>query len=87
MKTAYCKINIGNLMQTVYIKDDNFSVPREETIPIHLLSSLFSKEENLSQVYLNGAPKNFLEKIEKETKEKQVLNNNKNNITFIYSQI
>lgn len=87
MKTAYCKINIGNLMQTVYIKDDNFSAPREEIIPIRLLSSLFSKEENLNQVYLSGGPKDFLEKIEKETKEKQVLNNNKNNITFIYSQI
>lgn len=86
MKTAYCKINIGSFKQKVYIKKDLFSIPEQIEVPIHSLPTFFSLEEELGTVYLNGAPKNFLEKIQQETKEKQILNNNKNNIVFIYSQ-
>ena len=51
------------------------------------LPDFFAKNENLKKVYLSGGPKNFLQRIEKKTKEKQMLDNNNNNITFIYSQI
>lgn len=86
MKTAYCKISIGSFKQKVYIKKDLFSIPEQIEVPIHFLPILFSSEEGLGTVYLNGAPKNFLERIQQETKERQILNNNKNNIVFIYSQ-
>lgn len=87
MKTAYCKIRIGDWKQTIYIKNGFFSSSEEYQIPTSYLPDFFAKNENLKKVYLSGGPKNFLQRIEKKTKEKQMLDNNNNNITFIYSQI
>lgn len=87
MKTAYCKIRIGDWKQTIYIKNGFFSSSEEYQIPTSYLPDFFAKNENLKKVYLSGGPKNFLQRIEKKTKEKQMLDNNNNDITFIYSQI
>ncbi len=87
MKTAYCKIRIGDWKQTVCIKNGFFSLSEEYQIPTSYLPDFFAKDKNLEKVYLSGGPKNFLQRIEKKTKEKQILDNNNNNITFIYSQI
>lgn len=87
MKTAYCKIKIGDWKQTIYIKNGFFSPSEEYQVPTSYLPDFFAKNKNLKKVYLSGGPKNFLQRIEKKTKEKQILDNNNNNITFIYSQI
>lgn len=87
MKTAYCKIKIGDWKQTVYIKNGFFSPSKEQQVPMSYLPEFFAKDKSLKKVYLSGGPKNFLQNIEKKTKEKQILLNNKNDITFIYSQI
>lgn len=87
MKTAYCNIKIGDWKQTVHIKDGFFSPSKIQQIPMSYLPEFFAKDKTLKKVYLSGGPKNFLQNIEKKTKEKQVLLNNKNDITFIYSQI
>ena len=87
MKTAYCKIRIGDWKQTVYIKNGFFSPSKTQQIPMSYLPEFFAKDKTLKKVYLSGGPKNFLQMIEKKTKEKQMLDNNNNNITFIYSQI
>lgn len=87
MKTAYCKIKIGDWKQTIYIKNGFFSSPEEYQIPTSYLPDFFAKDKTLKKVYLSGGPKNFLQRIEKKTKEKQTLLNNKNDIAFIYSQI
>lgn len=87
MKTAYCKIRIGDWKQTVYIKNGFFSPSKEQQVPMTYLPEFFATDKNLKKVYLSGGSKSFLQNIEKKTKEKQVLLNNNNNITFIYSQI
>lgn len=88
MRKAYCTIRIGDWKQTVYIKDDFFSPSKIQQVPMSHLPEFFAKDETLEKVYLSGAPINFLQHIEKETKEKEkTLYSNKQPITFIYSQI
>ena len=87
MKIVYCKIRIGDWKQTVYIKNGFFSPSKTQQIPISYLPDFFAKDKTIKKVYLSGGPKSFLQSIEKQTKEKQILLNNKNDITFIYSQI
>lgn len=88
MKTAYCKINLGVLKQLVTFKDNSLSTPLVKQVLKEQLPTLFLKEKGLETVYLCGAPREYLQKIERETEQKKVLNNDyKNkNITFIYSQ-
>lgn len=81
---AACKINIGTFYQTVFFSD---GLRERESIPLDSLPTFFAKEKDINKVYLSGGPKNLLQSIEKQTKEKQILFNNKNDITFIYSQI
>ena len=87
MKTAYCKIRVGDWKQTIHIKKGPFSLSEECQVPTSYLPDFFAKDKTLKKVYLSGGPKNFLQMIEKKTKEKQMLDNNNNNIIFIYSQI
>lgn len=88
MKTAYCKINLGVLKQLVTFKDNSLSTPLVKHVLKEQLPTLFLKEEGLETVYLCGAPREYLQKIEREIEQKKILNNDyKNkNITFIYSQ-
>jgi len=60
MKTAYCKIRIGDWKQTIYIKNGSFSLSEEYQVPTSYLPDFFAKNENLKKVYLSGGPRNFL---------------------------
>ena len=80
---AACKINIGTFYQTVFFSD---GLRERESIPLDSLPIFFAKEKNIDKVYLNGAPIEFLKKIEKETnKLEQSMYTDKEPTIFIYN--
>ncbi len=88
-KTVYCRIKMGELNQTLFIKNDPFSAPREEKISLQDLPTFLTNDKQISKVYISGCPKNFLQKIEKDVKQKEQIlyaNTDKKPIVFIYSQ-
>lgn len=80
---AACKINIGTLYQTIFFSDGRRI---KENIPLCSLSTFFAKEKDINKVYLDGAPIDFLKKIEEETnKLEQSMYTDKEPTIFIYN--
>jgi len=44
-KTVYCRINMGELKQTLFIKNDPFSAPREEKISLQDLPTFLTNDK------------------------------------------
>lgn len=81
MKAA-CKINIGNFYQTVFFSDGQ---RKQENIPLNSLPTFFANEKDIEVVYLDGAPTEFLKKIEEKTnKLEQSMYINKEPTIFVY---
>ena len=79
---AACKINIGTFYQTIFFQD---GTRKREQIPLCSLPTFFAREKDISKVYLNGAPIEFLKEIEEETnKLEQSMYIDKEPTIFIY---
>ena len=80
---AACKINIGTFYQTVFFSNGQ---RKRESIPLCSLPAFFAREKDISKVYLNGAPIEFLKEIEEETnKLEQSMYTDKEPTIFIYN--
>jgi hypothetical protein len=66
---AVCKIRIGTLKQKVLFRNNESSFVKEEQVPLYLLPKFLATEKDLDTVSLSGAPKDFMKKIEDETKK------------------
>lgn len=66
---AVCKIRIGTLKQKVLFRNNESSFVKEEQVPLHFLPKFLATEKDLDTVSLSGAPKDFMKKIEDETKK------------------
>lgn len=66
---AVCKIRIGTLKQKVLFRNNESSFVKEEQVPLYLLPKFLATEKDLDTISLSGAPKDFMKKIEDETKK------------------
>lgn len=77
MPVIYCRINLGDLRQTIYFVDDKASTPLGE-IETELLPGFIAfhcKENNINKVALNG-PKDYAEFLGDEVKKSAQANFN-----------
>ncbi len=70
MSKIICKINLGALKQNLYVSDDEdnltrFSLTTEE------IPEFIAKQQDVKDIYIHGANKDFLTKIEIDTRKKE----------------
>lgn len=83
MKKAFCKINIGDMNQIVFIYNDEDHTTENESLSISFLPAFFAAIEDLNQVKIRGCSKEFIQYIEQRTKEAELALYNKTHIKFI----
>lgn len=83
---AICKIRIGMLKQKVLFRNNESSFVKEEQVPLYFLPKFLATEKDLDIVSLSGAPKDFMKKIEDETKkiERTLHSDKEKSIVFKY---
>lgn len=84
---AICKINIGDMYQTVYIENekyDNKKTLEHHSVLLTKLPSFFVELNDVNDIYISGVSKEFGMSIEKETRMLQYQKYNKDNKTFHY---
>ena len=85
---AICKINIGQMFQTVYVENEKYGSKKTlENYQILLkdLPTFFADLNDVNDIYLFGISKEFGLSIEKETKIIQNQKYNKDTKNFHYN--
>lgn len=76
---AVCLIQLGLYKQSVVYMNNENGVIKIEQVPHKQLSKFFASDKEISEIELFG-PKDFIQKIQKETKE---YDKSKRNLKFI----
>ncbi len=72
MDRILCKINLGTLNQTLWVERENKNGEinlKEFSLRLDEIPTFISKEREIKDIYISGASKSFLEKIEFDTKK------------------
>lgn len=72
MDKILCKINLGTLNQTLWIEKENKNGKidlKEFSLRLDEIPTFISKEREIKDIYITGASKSFLEKIESDTRK------------------
>ena len=72
MAKIICKIDLGMLKQDLFIESQKYSgKPTLEKFSLTLdeIPSFIAKQKDIKDIYIKGANKTFLEKIEHDTKK------------------
>lgn len=72
MDRILCKINLGTLNQTLWVERENKNGEinlKEFSLRLDEIPTFISKEREIKDIYISGASKSFLEKIESDTKK------------------
>lgn len=84
---AICKINIGLMHQTVFIKNTKYKdkeIIETHSVLLKDLPEFFANLQDVDDIYISGVSKNFGKSIEKETKIIQYQKYNKDTKHFNY---
>lgn len=84
---AICKINIGDMYQTVYIENEKYENKKtleHHSILLKDLPNFFAKLKDVNDIYISGVSKEFGLSIEKETRMLQYQKENKDTKFFHY---
>jgi len=72
MDKILCKINLGTLNQTLWVEKENKNGKidlKEFSLRLDEIPNFISKERAIKDIYITGASKAFLEKIESDTRK------------------
>lgn len=81
MATAICKINLGLKEQTLFIQDNGEM--KNYQLSLNDLSNFIVEKTDINEVIFSG-PRQYVKKIEQETKEKEKSKYTKIKTKFIY---
>lgn len=84
---AICKINIGDMYQTVYIENEKYGNKKtleHHSILLKDLANFFANLNDVNDIYISGVSKEFGISIEEETKMLQYQKYNKDTKIFHY---
>ena len=87
MAKIICKVNIGLSKQTVYIESQKYSGKRtleHFVVPTEEIPNFIVKQKDIEDIYLGGATKDYLSKIEQETNELEKTLYSQSTKTFHY---
>ena len=68
-KKIICEIKMGMLKHNVYILNNENQIIENLNLTLTEIPNFIAQQTNIEYVYLTGLNKNFLQKIEFETKE------------------
>ena len=85
-KKIICYIQMGMLKHNVYILNNENKIIESFNLTLKEIPSFIAQQKNIEYVYLTGLNKNFLQKIEFETKEIEHKLYAQNNKKFYYNE-
>ena len=71
MEKIICKINLGSLKQTLIVTDETEKNPiiKKFFLTMEEIPTFIARQNNIKNIYISGATKEFLKKIEIDTKK------------------
>ena len=81
-KNIVCRINLGVMYQTIYVKKDPNTIERHRVLMEDLADFLMNTP--IDDVYIYGVPQEYAKSIERDTRKKQYEKYNQDTKKFHY---